>query len=105
MENINVYIRLKPNENNTESSFTFDEKTIKDTKANESLTFDYIISPSQTNKDIFEKFLRQNISSLLKGTNISILLYGQTKTGKTFTLKGDSKTNEGIIHSNRVKRN
>ena len=97
MENINVYIRLKPNENNTESFYTFDEKTIKDTKTNESLSFDYIISPSQTNKDIFEKFLKQNISSLLKGTNISILLYGQTKTGKTFTLKGDSKANEGII--------
>ena len=97
MENINVYIRLKPIENNTESLFTFDEKTIKDTKTNESLSFDYIISPSQTNKDIFEKFLKQNISSLLKGTNISILLYGQTKTGKTFTLKGDSKANEGII--------
>ena len=97
MENINVYIRLKPNENNIESFFTFDEKTIKDTKTNESLTFDYIISPSQTNKDIFEKFLKQNISSLLKGTNISILIYGQTKTGKTFTLKGDSKANEGII--------
>ena len=97
MENIKVYIRLKPTKDNPQSSFSFDSKTITNTKTNEVFTFDYVISPSQTNKDIFEKLIKQNLTSLLKGINISIFAYGQTSTGKTFTMKGESKTNEGLI--------
>ena len=35
--------------------------------------------------------------AIIKGINISIFAYGQTSTGKTFTMKGESKTNEGLI--------
>ena len=97
MENIKVYIRLKPTKDNPQSSFSFDSKTITNTKTNEVFTFDYVISPSQTNKDIFEKLIKQNLTSLLKGINISIFAYGQTSTGKTYTMKGESKINEGLI--------
>ena len=97
MENIKVYIRLKPTKDNPQSSFSFDTKAITNTKTNEVFTFDYIITPSQTNKDIFENLIKQNLTSLLKGINISIFAYGQTSTGKTFTMKGESKTNEGLI--------
>ena len=97
MENIKVYIRLKPTKEKTQSSFSFDSKTITNTKSNEVFTFDYIISPTQTNKDIFENLIKQNLTSLLKGINISIFAYGQTSTGKTFTMKGESKLNEGLI--------
>ena len=97
MENISVYIRLKPTKDNPQSIFSFDSKTITNTKTNEVFTFDYVISPTQTNKDIFEKLIKQNLTSLLKGINISIFAYGQTSTGKTFTMKGESKSNEGLI--------
>ena len=97
MENISVYIRLKPTKENPQSSFSFDSKTITNTKTNEVFTFDYVIAPTQTNKDIFENLIKQNLTSLLKGINISIFAYGQTSTGKTYTMKGDSKSNEGLI--------
>ena len=97
MENIKVYIRLKPTKDNPQSSFSFDEKTITNTKTNEVFTFDSVISPSQTNKDIFENLIKQNLTYLLKGISISIFAYGQTSTGKTFTMKGESKSNEGLI--------
>ena len=97
MENIKVYIRLKPTKDNPQSSFLFDTKTITNTKTNEVFTFDYVISPEQTNKDIFENLIKENLTSLLKGINISIFAYGQTSTGKTFTMKGESKSNEGLI--------
>ena len=97
MENIKVYIRLKPTKDNPQSSFSFDTKTITNTKTNEVFTFDSVISPEQTNKDIFENLIKQNLTSLLKGINISIFAYGQTSTGKTFTMKGESKSNEGLI--------
>ena len=97
MENISVYIRLKPTKDKIESNFSFDTKTITNSKTKEIFTFDSVITPTMTNKDIFEKLIKQNLSSLLKGINVSIFAYGQTSTGKTFTMKGDPKNNEGLI--------
>ena len=61
MENISVYIRLKPTKEKVTSSFSYDTKTITNSKTNEVFTFDYVISPTQTNKDIFEKLIKQNL--------------------------------------------
>ena len=97
MENISVYIRLKPRENKDESIFFFDNKTITNSKTNSVMSFDNIISESQTNKDLFESIIKQNMTSLLKGINISIIAYGQTNSGKTFTIKGEPKENDGLI--------
>ena len=97
MENISVYIRLKPTKDKTESNFAYDIKTITNSKTKEIFTFDSVITPTMTNKDIFEKLIKQNLTSLLKGINVSIFAYGQTSTGKTFTMKGDTKNNEGLI--------
>ena len=57
MENISVYIRLKPTKDKTESNFTFDSKTITNSKTKEIFTFDSLITPTMTNKEIFEKFI------------------------------------------------
>ena len=99
MENINVYIRLKPLENQNDSHFTYDTKKITDSKTNEIYSFDHIISPSETNEEIFTKYMKQNIPSLFKGINITLFLYGQTTSGKTHTMKGgDPTSNDGFIH-------
>ena len=97
MENISVYIRLKPTKDKTESNFAYDIKTITNSKTKEIFTFDSVITPTMTNKDIFDKLIKQSLTSLLKGINVSIFAYGQTSTGKTFTMKGDTKNNEGLI--------
>lgn len=41
----------------------------------------------------------ENIDNFLKGINLSIFAYGQTSTGKTFTMKGPAQTLDGIIPS------
>ena len=97
MENISVYICLKPANDQSESHFSYDSKTITNSKTKEIISFDSILTPSMSNKDIFEKIIKQNIASLLKGINISIITYGQTGSGKTFIMKGDQKNNEGLI--------
>ena len=97
MENISVYICLKPANDQSESHFSYDSKTITNSKTKEIISFDSILTPSMSNKDIFEKIIKQNIASLLKGINISIMTYGQTGSGKTFIMKGDQKNNEGLI--------
>jgi centromeric protein E len=50
----------------------------------------------KTNEDIFNSSIRESIESFLKGINISIFAYGQTSTGKTFTMKGE-ESNPGIM--------
>ena len=97
MENIHVYIRLKPIKEKTETNFIYDTKSITNSKTKEIFTFDSVIPPTMTNKDIFEKLIKESLSNLLKGINISIFSYGQTSTGKTFTMKGETKSNEGLI--------
>ena len=96
-EKISVYIRLKPTETKNDSVFSYDTKTITDSKTNEVFSFDYIITPSQTTGDLFENLIKKNITSLLKGINISIIAFGQTNSGKTFTMKGEPKANDGLI--------
>ena len=97
LENISVYVRFKPTEEKIESLFSYDTRTITNTKTNEVFSFDSIISPSQTNNDLFENLIKSNITSLLKGINISIIAYGQTNSGKTFTIKGEPKSKDGLM--------
>ena len=97
MENIKAFIRIKPNtlNQNSETNFTYDEKSITNKKTNEVFTFDTIISPETTNEKLFSDHIKTNLSSILKGINLSIFAYGQTSTGKTYTMKG--KNLNGVI--------
>jgi centromeric protein E len=45
---------------------------------------------------MFEKTIKQKIPSFINGINLSVFAYGQTSTGKTFTMNGSEK-NPGII--------
>ena len=96
MENINVFIRLKPLNYQDYSSFKYDKKNLINIKSKENFNFDSIISPITTNEILFENLFKDSLKNLLKGKNITIFTYGQSNTGKTFTLKGNKK-NKGLI--------
>jgi len=59
--------------------------------------YDHLFSPDSDNMDIYDKVARKVIKSSMEGINASILAYGQTASGKTFTMKGTGKKNPGII--------
>lgn len=46
--------------------------------------------------EIFESEAKDLVLSALNGYNVTIFAYGQTSSGKTFTMRG-SDENEGII--------
>lgn len=50
--------------------------------------FSHIFDPDSTNKQVFEKVVRPMCEMVLKGYNALIFAYGQSGTGKTFTLQG-----------------
>lgn len=52
-------------------------------------SFDRIFNPKTAQQDVFDQSARPIIQSILEGFNGTILAYGQTSSGKTFTMQGD----------------
>ena len=63
-------------------------------------TLDYIFSPSVSQEEVYEISSKSIIEAVLEGFNGTVLAYGQTSSGKTFTMSGASFYNHetmGII--------
>ena len=61
--------------------------------------FDRIFPPTSTQQDIYSFGVKGIIDSVLDGYNGTVLAYGQTSSGKTYTVQGDmsSESSYGII--------
>ncbi|KAK7597899.1 hypothetical protein V9T40_010124 [Parthenolecanium corni] len=66
-------------------------------------TFDAVYDWSSTQQDLFDETVRPLIESVLNGFNATIFAYGQTGTGKTYTMEGcklaptDGADERGVI--------
>ncbi|KAF8342652.1 P-loop containing nucleoside triphosphate hydrolase protein [Cantharellus anzutake] len=56
--------------------------------------FDYVYGPEATQVLIFEDIVSPLLEEVLGGFNCTIFAYGQTGTGKTYTMQGDVEPNE-----------
>ena len=64
-----------------------------------SFLFDEVIDPQSSQQSVYETSAFQLIESVMEGYNGTVLAYGQTSSGKTFTMMGDPEFPElkGII--------
>eukprot|EP00466_Bigelowiella_natans_P014886 jgi/Bigna1/57036/fgenesh1_pm.2_\ len=61
-------------------------------------TFDHVYDQFSTQRQVYMHTARPAVLSTLKGYNATILAYGQTGTGKTYTMEGfNSDESRGII--------
>jgi len=64
-------------------------------------TFDYAFDMSSSQSEVYETTAKPAVMSILEGYNSTIFAYGQTGTGKTFTMEGftynSSDMQRGII--------
>ncbi|KAL7699122.1 OSM3-like kinesin [Lotmaria passim] len=62
-------------------------------------TFDAVINNSFSQKDIFTQFIMPLTDSVLNGFNATVFAYGQSGSGKTYTMTGEmgDEEMEGII--------
>lgn len=60
-------------------------------RTGEALGFDGVFGPSEDNQAVFARVLQPRLSALLQGTSLAVFMYGQTNSGKTFTMKGDGQ--------------
>lgn len=51
-----------------------------------SFVFDYVYGQNSTQKKVYETTARSVVDSALQGYNATIFAYGQTGTGKTYTM-------------------
>jgi hypothetical protein len=109
LERVRVSVRVRPF-NSQEKSIdpttpieSVDEKNgiINVMKEYDKKTFNYDnVFPEKSNQtEIFEQTSKEVVKSVLKGYNGTIFAYGQTGTGKTYTMVGEFKNqeNKGII--------
>ena len=48
--------------------------------------YDYVFNPNTTQDSVYDRIARPVVTDVLKGYNGTIFAYGQTGTGKTFTM-------------------
>ncbi|KAJ9559081.1 hypothetical protein OSB04_013695 [Centaurea solstitialis] len=62
-------------------------------------SFDKVFGPSSKQKDLYDEVVGPIVKEALEGYNWTIFAYGQTGTGKTYTMEGEGgKTKNGEFH-------
>jgi centromeric protein E len=72
------------------------EYMIQSKDGKESFHFDRVFGQHHTTEDIFHSDVQHLMANALKGYNVTVLAYGQTSSGKTFTIRGNEEA-LGII--------
>ena len=67
----------------------------QENKTEKNFEYDYIFDTKSTQNDVYEE-VTLLIQSMVQGNNICIIAYGQTCTGKTYTIQGPDSKNPGI---------
>lgn len=57
--------------------------------------FDKVFGPTSQQKDLYEQAVSPIVNEVLEGYNCTIFAYGQTGTGKTYTMEGGARKKNG----------
>ncbi|CAK80317.1 unnamed protein product (macronuclear) [Paramecium tetraurelia] len=101
-QNIKVVARLRPlnaleMQQGGECCVSYGEKQITVTVGSndkQDFAFDRIFGPDSEQADVFDEVGRPILDSVMNGYNGTIFAYGQTSSGKTFTMEGPDNPNE-----------
>lgn len=93
LQNVQVVVRIRPlskqeDEQNVKSivtSHTHRELILKDKKYN----FERVFKPSATQMELYINVIAPMIRDVVEGYNCTAFAYGQTGTGKTYTMTGE----------------
>lgn len=111
MENILASVRFKPTRvGGRDRSTKYQSKqqsqdcwriydsgnTVENLKTKQRMQFDYVFGEDSTNMEIFQLLVLPYLESAMLGVNFTVFAYGQTSSGKTHTIHGDSDS-PGLI--------
>ncbi|GJM94430.1 hypothetical protein PR202_ga11071 [Eleusine coracana subsp. coracana] len=92
----NTPVVISCNERRREVAAT---QIIANKQIDRTFAFDKVFGPSSKQKDLFEQSISPIVNEVLEGYNCTIFAYGQTGTGKTYTMEGGGtrKTKNGEL--------
>lgn len=103
--NLRVMCRIRPflpseviNKKSQMETYNVSSDTItirENGKYNKSFEFDYIFNQQSSQNEVYEEATLL-IQSMLQGNNVCIIAYGQTCTGKTYTIQGPDMNHPGV---------
>ncbi|KAI4891435.1 hypothetical protein NFI96_022124, partial [Prochilodus magdalenae] len=67
---------------------------VNDKTSRKTYTFDMVFGPSAKQIDVYRSVVCPILDEVIMGYNCTIFAYGQTGTGKTFTMEGERSPNE-----------
>jgi centromeric protein E len=73
------------------------ENTIMNVKTKEMFTFDNIFGERMQTQQIFDSQIKELVISAMQGFNVTAFAYGQTSSGKTYTMRGYNDNDPGLI--------
>ncbi|KAH8413265.1 hypothetical protein KR009_009346 [Drosophila setifemur] len=62
----------------------------------EPCVFDHVFDQGATNQEVFDRMAKHIVHACMQGFNGTIFAYGQTSSGKTYTMMGDTQ-NPGVM--------
>lgn len=65
-------------------------------KMTKKFTFDRAFGPESKQSDVYQAVVAPLITEVLAGYNCTVFAYGQTGTGKTYTMIGDDSSYENV---------
>ncbi|KAI1827517.1 P-loop containing nucleoside triphosphate hydrolase protein [Xylaria intraflava] len=65
--------------------------------SNKTYNFDRVFSPAADQSMVYDDVVRPILEEMLNGYNCTIFAYGQTGTGKTYTMSGDMDDTMGLL--------
>jgi len=96
---IAAVVRLKPHPPTGVPILTLQDGvsgTVVDTRTGQDYQFDHVFGPESTTEELFESCAGELVRSFCQGENATIMAYGQTASGKTFTMEGGG-SQDGIV--------
>lgn len=99
MEKIIAAIRIRPAKSTDPDEIGITksgERGIIAKKHSDKFSFESVYDQPTTNVEIFNGTVKPILERAVKGYNVCIFTYGQTSSGKTYTMKGTTE-NPGII--------
>ncbi|RWR95516.1 kinesin-like protein KIN-5D [Cinnamomum micranthum f. kanehirae] len=88
---VNTPVVISCNENRREVSAI---QNIANKQIDRTFAFDKVFGPTSQQKDLFDQAISPIVNEVLEGYNCTIFAYGQTGTGKTYTMEGGGKKNK-----------
>lgn len=69
------------------------EVSVRDKSQTKTFTFDRVFGPHSKQVEVYKAVVSPLIAEVLQGYNCTVFAYGQTGTGKTFTMVGEKSEN------------